>query len=115
MKSYHIHKDLRFDQLNLISIPLIDCLHLLSYLMAAKFIVYCISHPAVKILISYLKHRKQHVNDEHVTQYKACLNDKLNNIELPNDVLLCKDVLCDNANHRILLDKLCKRSHNDMC
>ncbi len=48
------------------------------------------------------------VNDEHATQYKACLNDKLNTIELPNDVLLCKYVLCDNANHRILLDKLCK-------
>ncbi len=48
------------------------------------------------------------VNDEHLTQYKACLNDKLNTIELPNDVLLYKDVLCDNANHRMLLDKLCK-------
>ncbi len=48
------------------------------------------------------------INDEHVFQYKTCLNDKLNTNELPNDVLLCKDVLCENPNHRILLDDLCK-------
>ncbi len=30
--------------------------------MAAKLIVYGMSHPAVKILISYLRHRKQRVN-----------------------------------------------------
>ncbi len=48
------------------------------------------------------------ITDEHATQYKAWLNVKLNTTELPNDVLLGKDVLCDNSNHRILLDKLCK-------
>ncbi len=36
-----------------------DCL--LHDLMAAKLIAYGMSHSSVKILISYLRHRKQHV------------------------------------------------------
>ncbi len=63
------------------------------------------THRAPIILQKVAWHK---VNDEHVTQYKACLNDKLNTIQLPNDVLLYKDVLCDNAHHIILLDKLRK-------
>ncbi len=63
------------------------------------------AHRAPIILQKVVWHK---VNEEHVAQYKASLNDKLNTIELSNDVLLCKDVLCDNANHSILLDKLCK-------
>ncbi len=46
------------------------------------------------------------VNDVHVAQYKECLDDKLNDIELLNEALLCENVLCDNFNHKCMLDKL---------
>ncbi len=48
------------------------------------------------------------MNDAHVAQYKECFDDKLNDIELPNEALLCKSVSCVNFNHKCLLDKLCK-------
>ncbi len=48
------------------------------------------------------------MNDAHVAQYKECLDDKLNDIELPNEALLCNNVLCVNFNHKCMLDKLFK-------
>ncbi len=48
------------------------------------------------------------VNDAHVAQYKECIDDKLNDVELPNKALLCKNVLCVNLSHKCMLDKLCK-------
>ncbi len=47
-------------------------------------------------------------NDAHAAQYKECLDDKLNDIELPNEALFKKNVLCVNFNHKCMLNKLCK-------
>ncbi len=48
------------------------------------------------------------VNDAHVAQYNQCLDNKLNDIKLPNEALVCKSVLCVNFNHKCMLHKLCK-------
>ncbi len=48
------------------------------------------------------------VNDAHVAQYKECLVDKLNDIELPNEALLYKMFYVSILTRTCMLVKLCK-------
>ena len=48
------------------------------------------------------------VTDDHVQRYKECLDSNVDNIDVPYDVLLCKDVFCKNDGHRQMIDELCK-------
>ncbi len=67
-----------------------------------------IDKTAHRALLSVQKVAWHKVNDAHVAQYKECLDDKLNDIELPNEAILCKNVLFVNFNHTCMLYKLYK-------
>ncbi len=47
-------------------------------------------------------------NDDNIDMYKCKLDLLLSDINIPNDVILCSDVLCDNSAHKASIDNFCR-------
>ncbi len=78
------------------------------YIIIRNSLDQLIDKTAHRAPISVQKVAWHKVNNAQVAQYNECLDDKLNDIEFPNETLLCKYVLFVNFNLKCMFDKLCK-------
>ncbi len=48
------------------------------------------------------------MKEEERNLYKQCVRNRLNNIYVPRDAIMCHNVTCSNENHRQQLSRFCR-------